>query len=70
MASLFVHVATSDAVGHVIPATRRMPHDGVVLAGLEPPESFMSEMSAAWRRADPRAALIEELVGEMAATRR
>lgn len=70
MASLFVHVATTDAVGHVIPATRRMPHEGIVFAELDPPESFISEMSAAWRRGDPRRALIEELVAEMAATRR
>lgn len=70
MASLFVHVATSTAIGHVIPATRRMPHEGVVFAAIDPPESFQSEMSAAWRRGDPQAELIEGLVREMAATRR
>jgi DNA-binding transcriptional LysR family regulator len=70
MASMFVHVATSEAVGHVIPATRRMPHEGVVFAEIDPPDAFRSEMSAAWRRGDPRAGLIEELVREMAATRR
>lgn len=70
MASLFVQVATSQAIGHVIPQTKRMPHDGVVFAELDPPEAFISEMNVAWRRADPRAALIEELVAEMMATKR
>lgn len=70
MASLFVHVATSQAIGHVVPQTRRMPHDGVVFAELDPPASFMSEMNVAWRRADPRAKLLEELVAEMVAPRR
>ncbi|HLP25332.1 MAG TPA: LysR family substrate-binding domain-containing protein, partial [Acidobacteriota bacterium] len=69
MASLFVQVATSQAIGHVVPQTRRMPHDGVVFAEIDPPESFMSEMNVAWRRADPRARLIEELVAEMGAMR-
>lgn len=67
MASLFVQVATSQAIGHVVPQTRRMPHEGVVFAEIDPPDSFQSEMNVAWRRADPRAALIEELVADMVA---
>lgn len=70
MASLFVHVATSQAIGHVVPQTKRMPHEGVVFAEIDPPSAFVSEMNVAWRRADPRAALVEELVAEMVAAGR
>jgi LysR family transcriptional regulator, benzoate and cis,cis-muconate-responsive activator of ben and cat genes len=68
MASLFVHVATSEAVGHVIPMTRRMPHEGVVFVEIDPPTAFCSEMQVAWRRHDPREGLLRELVAELAAT--
>lgn len=69
MASLFVHVATTETVGHVIPMTRRMPHEGVVFTAIEPPSAFVSEMQVAWRRNEPRGALIEELVDGLAATK-
>jgi DNA-binding transcriptional LysR family regulator len=66
MASLFVSVATSEAIGHVIPLTRNMPHAGVVFAEIDPPSDFVSEMLVAWRRRDSRSALIEELVDDLA----
>jgi DNA-binding transcriptional LysR family regulator len=69
MASLFVHVATEGVVGHVIPMVRRMPHEGVVFAAVDPAGSFVSEMHAAWRRGEPGDAMIRQLVQEMAATR-
>ncbi|HET7536274.1 MAG TPA: LysR substrate-binding domain-containing protein [Candidatus Didemnitutus sp.] len=69
MASLFMHVATGDMVGHVLPMSRRMPHEGVVFVEVDPPGSFMSEIHAAWRRHEPADALIRDLVQEMAATR-
>lgn len=43
-----------------------MPHEGIVFAEIDPPDAFMSEMSVAWRRADPRAALLEQLVTQLA----
>lgn len=68
VASLFVHVATTEAVGQVVPMTRKMPHEGIVFTEIDPPSSFTSEMHVSWRRGDPRATLIEPLVEEMAAS--
>lgn len=65
MASLFVHVATSGMVGHVIPQAKRVPHDGVVITSIDPPNALTSCMDVAWRRNEPRTALIEELVTEL-----
>lgn len=67
MASLFVQVATGDLVGHVLPMSERLPHEGVVFAELDPPGSFVSELHAVWRRDDPRRELLEELVADLAA---
>ncbi|MEJ1973606.1 MAG: LysR family substrate-binding domain-containing protein [Lacunisphaera sp.] len=67
MASLFVQVATSDLVGHVLPMSKRLPHEGVVFADIDPPGAFISELHVAWRRDDPRQKLLEELVKELAA---
>jgi DNA-binding transcriptional LysR family regulator len=69
MASLFMHVATANAIGHVVPMSRLMPHEGVVFVDVDPPGAFVSEMHAAWRRNDPRRTLIEELVAALGATK-
>ncbi len=69
MASLFVHVATGNAIGHVVPMSRLMPHEGVVFVDVDPPGAFVSQMLAAWRRNDARSELIEKLVADLAATK-
>jgi len=66
MASLFVQVATSDLVGHVLPMSRQLPHAGVVFAGIDPPSAFVSELHVAWRKDDPRQVLLGDLVAELA----
>ncbi len=64
VASMFLRVATTNAVGYVLPLSRALPHAGVVFAALRPP-GIAIEMHAAWRRnADPDsrlAALAEQL---------
>lgn len=67
MASLFVQVATSDLVGHVLPMSKQLPHEGVVFADIDPPGAFVSELYVAWRKDDPRQAILGELVAELAA---
>lgn len=67
MASLFVHVVNNGVVGHVIPQTKNMPHAGIVLTDIDPPTAMTSRMEVAWRRNEPRSALIEELVAGMTA---
>ncbi len=66
VSSLFLRVATSDAVGYVLPMSKKLPHDGVVFRALEPP-CIVIEMHAAWNRAaDPDgrlAALAAQLAG-------
>ena len=49
VASLFLRVSTSDAVGYVLPMSRKLPHAGVVFASLRPPGLALT-MHAAWRR--------------------
>jgi DNA-binding transcriptional LysR family regulator len=68
IASLFVRVATSDAIGQVLPMSNQLPHEGVVFAELDPPNAMCFEMFVAWRRNEPRDALIDALVAELAAT--
>jgi len=65
MASLFVQVATRGLVGHVIPQAKNMPHAGVVFTDIDPPAAMISRLQVAWRRNEPRGALIEALVGDM-----
>lgn len=64
VASMFLRVATSNAVGYVLPLSKKLPHAGVVFAALKPP-GISIEMHAAWRRnadTDGRlAALAEQL---------
>lgn len=67
LASMFLHVATSGAVGQVLPMARLLPHEGVVFSDVDPPGAFASEIQVAWRRDDPRAPLIDALVKELAA---
>ncbi len=67
MASLFVQVATSELIGHVLPMSKQLPHEGVVFADIDPPGAFVSELYAAWRKDDPRQAMLAELVNELAA---
>lgn len=65
IASLFVRVATSDAVGYALPMATQLPHQGVVFAECVPAGAIVFEMNVGWRRGDPRAGLIERLVAEM-----
>ena len=67
MASMFVHVVNNGVVGHVIPLAKNMPHAGVVFAEVDPPTALTSRMQVAWRRHEPRSALIEALVADMTA---
>lgn len=66
MASLFMHVATSRIVGHVMEIAKRLPHEGVVFSALDPVDGYDSELQAAWRRNDPREAVITGLVEALA----
>ncbi|HLP02026.1 MAG TPA: LysR substrate-binding domain-containing protein [Opitutaceae bacterium] len=65
VASLFLRVSTSDAIGYVLPMSKKLPHAGVVFASLRPPGLALT-MHAAWRRhagdAARLAALAEALV--------
>ena len=49
VASLFVQLASSQAVGYVLPMTRKLPHAGVTFAELKPP-GIAFPMDLAWRR--------------------
>ncbi len=49
MSSLFLRVATSDAVGHVLPPSKKMPHAGVAFTALEPP-GIVIERHTVWCR--------------------
>jgi DNA-binding transcriptional LysR family regulator len=49
VASLFVQLASSRAVGYVLPMTKKLPHAGIVFVELKPP-GFAFPMDLAWRR--------------------
>jgi len=49
VASLFVQLASSRAVGYVFPMTKKLPHAGVIFAELKPP-GIAFPMDLAWRR--------------------
>jgi DNA-binding transcriptional LysR family regulator len=70
MSSLFLQVATSKAVGHVVRLAERLPHAGVVFADIDPPTAMVSRIEVAWQRRDPRTKLIGALVAEMAVIHR
>lgn len=65
IASLFVRVATSEAVGYALPMATQLPHQGVVFAECVPADAIVFEMHVGWRRGDPRRELIEQLVTEL-----
>ncbi|ACB73625.1 LysR substrate-binding domain-containing protein [Opitutus terrae] len=60
VASMFVAVATSRAVGCVLPMSRKLPHSGVVFARLRPP-GIPFTMHAAWARDSRQAPLLAAL---------
>lgn len=49
VASMFLRLATSNAVAYVLPMSRRLPHAGVVFSALQPP-GLPIEMNASWNR--------------------
>jgi len=49
VASLFVQLTSSQAVGYVLPMTKKLPHAGVVFAKLKPP-GIAFPMDLVWRR--------------------
>ncbi len=68
VASMFLRVSTSNAVGYVLPMSRKLPHAGVAFASLRPP-AITIEMHAAWRRGadtDGRLASLAESLAAMA----
>ncbi len=68
VASMFMHLATSAAVGYVLPMSKRLPHSGVVFASLHPP-GIVLEMNAAWRRSAESGARLEALADQLASVR-
>lgn len=68
IASMLVRVATSDVVGHSLPMAARFPHPGVVFTRVDPADAMVFDMNVGWRKTGPHAALLEELVTELAKT--
>lgn len=64
VASMFVAVATSRAVGYVLPMSKKLPHSGVVFAGLRPP-GIRFTMHAAWSRESRHAPLLATLAAAL-----
>jgi DNA-binding transcriptional LysR family regulator len=66
VASMFLRVSTSNAVGYVLPMSKKLPHAGVAFAALKDPGLVLA-MHAAWRHdadTDGRlAALAAQLAG-------
>lgn len=62
VSSMFLRVSTSNAIGYVLPMSKKLPHSGVAFAALQPP-GLVIEMHAAWlHRTDDRLiALAEQL---------
>lgn len=67
VASVFLHVATSDAIGYVLPMSRKLPHVGVVFAEFKPP-GVAFEMHVAWRRDAPNAEILATLADHLMAS--
>jgi DNA-binding transcriptional LysR family regulator len=65
VASMFLRVSTSNAVGYVLPMSKKLPHAGVVFASLRPPGLDLT-MHAAWRRNDGDAARLAALAEALA----
>ncbi len=71
VASMFLRVSTSNAIGYVLPMSKKLPHSGVVFAALKPP-GLTIEMHAAWRRganADSRLSALAEQLSKSPAPR-
>lgn len=66
IASMLVRVATGGEIGHSLPMAARSRPPGVVFTATEPREAMVFEMHVGWLKAAPRAALIGELVRELA----
>jgi len=67
VAALIGEVTTGDAIGYVLPLTRKLPHAGVAFAALQP-AGIEFELSVAWRREADHADRLEVLAELLAAT--
>lgn len=67
IASLFARVATGGGIGHVLPMSSQLPHEGVVFVRTDPPDSMVFEMHILWRHDEPRTKIIAALLTELAA---
>lgn len=67
VASVFMRVATSDAIGYVLPMARKLPHAGVAFAAIKGPPSIEFEMNLGWRRDSEAGARHEALADCLAA---
>ena len=67
IASMLVRVATSDVIGYSLPMAAQYPHPGVVFTDTDPWDAMVFAMNVGWRKNEPRAALIEDLVAQLAA---
>ena len=65
VASLIGQVTTSDAIGYVLPLTRRLPHTGVAFVALQP-GGIEFEMTVVWRRDADHADRLEVLADLLA----
>ncbi len=61
VASMFVTIATSRAIGYVLPMSKKIPHTGVVFAALKPP-GIIFEMNVAWRHSSAKQKPLTTLV--------
>ena len=61
VASLFLHLTESDAIGYVLPLSRKLPHPGIAFMNLEPP-GIEFEVNVAWRRDSSHVAQLGPLV--------
>jgi len=67
VASMFLRVSTSNAVGYVLPMSKKLPHAGVVFAALKEP-GLAIEMHAAWRRDSDPDGRLAALATQLAST--
>jgi len=67
VAALIGQVTASDAIGYVLPLTRKLPHAGVAFAALNP-VAINFELAVAWRREADHADRLEVLAQLLAAT--
>jgi len=67
VASMFLRVATGNAVGYVLPMSKKLPHAGVVFIALKAP-GLVLEMHAAWRRDADTEGRLAALAAQLAGT--